>query len=258
MAALLNDPQRSTISVLTCVLPRGSEWLGEAWQSLESQILPDGVSWEWLVQIDGGGDLRSTIPEDDPRIKIDRNFKSFGPAIARNMALSRASGEFVKVLDADDLILPGQLSRDLSVLTQNPKIGWVTCRAADLLPDETVVDFHDDPEEGVLPNGYIHSYWLSRGIPPVVPGTLMARTSLVLAMGGWSGTPLSGDTGLLLAMEAVSDGFYLRETGMLYRKWDEQITRSSLSMHDGARRNRVALMDARVRELRRWEIRWRC
>ena len=153
--------------MLTCVLPRGSEWLGEAWQSLESQILPDGVDWEWLVQIDGEGDLRSAIPEDDPRIKLDRNFKSFGPAIARNMALGRASGEFLKVLDADDLILPGQLARDLSVLTQNPEIRWVTCRAADLLPDETVVDFHDDPEEGVLPSGYIYSYWRSRGMPPL-------------------------------------------------------------------------------------------
>jgi glycosyltransferase involved in cell wall biosynthesis len=104
------------ISVITCALPRGTEWLSEAWRSLEDQTLPPDWQWEWLLQIDGPEKLRSSVPQDDPRIRITRNPRNFGAATARTLALGRAGGELVAVLDADDIMLPGHLSRAIAVM----------------------------------------------------------------------------------------------------------------------------------------------
>ena len=145
------------VSVITCVLPRASEWLAETWYSLESQTLPDGWAFEFLVQIDGEGELKSAIPENDPRIHISRNPRPFGPAIARNMALGRASGVLVKPLDADDMLPPGTLSREIDVLDRFPDTGWVISKTLDLRPDGTTVGnpLGIEPIEGPLSAGVI-------------------------------------------------------------------------------------------------------
>lgn len=36
--------------------------------------------------------------------------------------------------------------------------------------------------------------------------------------------PASGDTGLLLAGDAISPGYFISEVGLLYRKWPGQMT----------------------------------
>ena len=36
--------------------------------------------------------------------------------------------------------------------------------------------------------------------------------------------PASGDAGLLLAADAVSNGYSIAETGLFYRKWPGQVT----------------------------------
>lgn len=50
------------------------------------------------------------------------------------------------------------------------------------------------------------------------------RRDLLLALGGWMALPASEDTGLLLALNTVSTGYFIREYGLLYRKWPGQAT----------------------------------
>lgn len=51
----------------------------------------------------------------DERIKYFRLEENQGPAAARNFALDRAKGEFVAILDADDLMAPDRLSALLAI-----------------------------------------------------------------------------------------------------------------------------------------------
>ena len=55
------------------------------------------------------------------------------------------------------------------------------------------------------------------------------------------------DTGLLLALNAVSLGYFTREAGLLYRKWDAQSTAAAAHADPAERADRMALIAARAR-----------
>jgi glycosyltransferase involved in cell wall biosynthesis len=62
-----------------------------------------------------------------------------GPAVARNLALRNASGEFAAFLDADDLLLPRYLESQLACYEraagEHDDVGLVTCDARILIGD---------------------------------------------------------------------------------------------------------------------------
>jgi succinoglycan biosynthesis protein ExoO len=53
--------------------------------------------------------------EDDPRVRLIRRPVNGGPAAARNSALREANGEFIAVLDCDDLMKADRLERMVNV-----------------------------------------------------------------------------------------------------------------------------------------------
>ncbi|OIJ92344.1 glycosyltransferase [Streptomyces monashensis] len=213
------------ISVVTPVHGEGTAFLPDAYASLNAQTLPDGWSWEWCVQEDGPGvDAAAHLPADDPRIRIGASRRG-GPHVARTMAFARSSGQLVKTLDSDDQLTPGALARDISVLEAHPAVGWTTSRVLDLLPDGSTQSFeHSDPEPGLLPQGSAFDFWTRHHRPRIHPATLCVRRSLLALLGGWMALPASGDTGLLLGLDALADGWFIGDTGLVYRKHDGQIT----------------------------------
>lgn len=133
------------ISVITPVHAPSIPYLAEAYESLAAQELPAGWEWQWLVQDDGRCDEIAKDLPSDPRISHGTGRVS-GPAITRNMALARAEGSLVRVLDADDKLLPGALARNIEALTERPEIGWTTSRVLDLMAGGSTVSWeHADP-----------------------------------------------------------------------------------------------------------------
>ncbi|CAL9501881.1 hypothetical protein SUDANB105_03433 [Streptomyces sp. enrichment culture] len=244
------------ITVVTAVHAPSAGFLSEAYESLRAQRLPEGWEWRWLVQEDGETDaVRPHVP-DDERVTF-RQGRPGGPGVARTIALAHADGEYVKVLDADDRLTPGALARDLAALEADPGLGWATSRVLDLLPDGSTVGFPDDPEEGPLEPGTVLAHWASNGYrAPVHPASLFARRDLLLALGGWMALPASEDTGLLLALDAVSRGWFTGEAGLLYRKWEGQVTGQPAHTHTAERQARMAVVEARARALAGCGWRW--
>jgi glycosyltransferase involved in cell wall biosynthesis len=192
--------------------------------SIRSQDMPRGWAWQWVVQEDGpDGAVERILGHDDPRISTGGGRRS-GECATRNLCLSRADGELIKVLDADDMLTPGTLARDIAALA-DPGIGWATARVLDLLPDGSTAGFDNDPPHGRLERGSVLAHWRSHNCrAPVHPATLCIRRDLVMALGGWMALPGSGDTGLLLAASVVATGWFTAETGLLYRKHPAQMT----------------------------------
>jgi glycosyltransferase involved in cell wall biosynthesis len=224
-------------------------YLPAAYESLVDQVMPTGWAWEWLVQEDGmSGDARAVLPGDD-RISFGAG-RPLGPGVARTYALARARGELVKVLDADDLLTPGTLAREIAVLVEHDEVGWTTCQALDLLPDGTTVEHPNTLFRQRTERGHTFAHWLRHGHRlPVHPATLCIRRPLLLSLGGWMALPAGEDTGLLLAADAVAPGYHIDELGLYYRKWPGQATATQEHTNSAERRNRNAVIEARARVL---------
>lgn len=238
-----------TIDVITAVHAPSADFLTDAYKSLCQQELPAGWDWRWIIQEDGQTDaVRPHVP-DDSRVVFTQG-RPGGPGVARTMALARSTGPYVKVLDADDQLTPGALSRDLAVLESTPDLGWTTSRVLDLFPDGSTAGFEGDPEDGPLARGVVFDYWKSNNFRAQVhPATLFIRRDLLLALGGWMALPASEDTGLLLALNTVSRGYFIREYGLLYRKWPGQMTAQPTHTDTAERDARMTVIASRVNAL---------
>ncbi|MEU6406337.1 glycosyltransferase family 2 protein [Streptomyces sp. NPDC046985] len=242
------------ITVVTAVHAPAAEHLPAAYKSLTEQDLPTGWEWQWAVQEDGETDAVLPYVPEDERVSFGQG-RAGRVAMARTMALARAQGEYVKVLDADDMLTPGALARDIEALSR-PDIGWATSRVLDLLPDGSTKGFDQDPPAGPVERGAVLDHWEAHDHRAQVhPATLCVRKDLLMALGGWMALPASEDTGLLLALNAVSRGWFSAEPGLLYRKWPGQVTSQAAHVHEVERVARMAVIAERARVLARSD--WR-
>ncbi|MEU1118790.1 MULTISPECIES: glycosyltransferase family 2 protein [unclassified Streptomyces] len=240
---------RRRVIIVTAVHAPSAAFLPDAYKSLCEQELPEGWEWHWLIQEDGHTDRVAPHVPDDPRVTF-RQGRPGGPGVARTIALAHADGPYVKILDADDQLTPGALARDLAALEEHPDVGWATSRVLDLLPDGSTAGFPGDPEHGPLERGTVLASWAAHDYrAPVHPATLFVRRDLLVALGGWMALPASEDTGLLLALDAVSRGWFSSEVGLLYRKWEGQATGQSAHVDAGERAARMAVVETRARAL---------
>lgn len=237
------------IIIVTAVHAPSAQFLPDAYKSICDQELPDGWEWRWVIQEDGQTDQVAPHVPQDERVSFHQG-RPGGPGVARMMAMAQADGEYVKVLDADDQLAPGTLARDLAALEADATIGWATSRVLDLLPDGSTVGFPGDPEPGAIERGEVLEYWKANSFRAQVhPATLFMRRDLLLALGGWMALPASEDTGLLMALDATSRGWFSSEVGLFYRKWPGQATSQSSHTDAEERDARMAVVESRARAL---------
>jgi len=64
---------------------------------------------------------------NDPRIKFFQQRENVGPQRNFNQAIKLARGKYVKLMCADDVLLPGVLEEQFDILEINPRVGVVSC-----------------------------------------------------------------------------------------------------------------------------------
>ena len=98
--------------------------------------------WEVVVADDGSSDRTWELLQDaGAGVRSFHRDEAGGPAVARNLALSNATGEFVMFLDADDLLLPRYLESQLACYqaasrSAGPEVGLVACDARILIGED--------------------------------------------------------------------------------------------------------------------------
>ncbi|MFF0149630.1 hypothetical protein ATK36_0002 [Amycolatopsis sulphurea] len=239
------------ISVITAVYHGGHHFLREAYNSLVAQKLPNGWSWQWCIQEDGDTGLPADEIPNDERVSYGIGLGG-RTGVARTMALARASGMYVRTLDADDMLLPGALTRDIETLDSVP---WCTSACVDLLPSGKIVPGPYDPTPGLLdPGRFYREHEADRLSVQAV--TFAAHTDLIWALGGWPALTGAETDGLLLAAEAVAQGAFIGEPGLIYRKHAAQTTASDRYWHADEAKARKDAVRHRARALRRTNWSW--
>ncbi|WP_456450176.1 glycosyltransferase family 2 protein [Hydrogenimonas sp.] len=117
------------------------EYLEETVQSVLDQEHSD---WELLIvddrSTDGSYELAAALAEKDGRIRLFRMpANSGGPAAPRNFGVSKAQGEYVAFLDADDRWYPQKLRRQLQFLAETGK-KFTSCNAGWIDGDSHPID----------------------------------------------------------------------------------------------------------------------
>ncbi|MFI5337474.1 MAG: glycosyltransferase family 2 protein [Opitutales bacterium] len=83
---------------------------------------------ELLLVDNGTGTGLSTLGElaGDPRIRLLSSPANEGASLARNRAVAEARGDYIAVLDYDDLARPARLEQQVACLRADPQLGLVS------------------------------------------------------------------------------------------------------------------------------------
>lgn len=149
-----------TVSIGLPVAQEKITYVRDAIRSVQNQSITD---WELIVVADGSPrttrDYLTMLT--DPRIHVFLHEECLGLAARLNEIADLARGEFLARMDADDIMHPERLERQVSILRGNPGINLVACRAA-------IIDEHN-VIMGVTPQ-----------VPPTVtPASMLASTPFI-------------------------------------------------------------------------------
>jgi hypothetical protein len=89
----------------------------------------DGVSKEVIIvddaSPDGSGDVAEEIAANDPNVSVIRHQRNLGHIATYNEGISEATGDYIVLLSADDLLTPGCLARATALMESEPGVGFV-------------------------------------------------------------------------------------------------------------------------------------
>lgn len=164
-------------SVLTPVFRPKSEHLVACIDSVLRQPFDD---FEFILVDDGSADesisrILNSASEADSRVKVASHARNLGIAAASQTALGLATGEFVVLLDHDDLLVRTALQRANDVLAANPDVDY-------LYSDEDKID-----EFGLFREPYFKPGWSPARFEQVMYTCHLSviRRKLALEVGGF-------------------------------------------------------------------------
>lgn len=212
--------ERKKISVVMSVYnAQSTEILRAAIDSIRNQTEPD---WELIICDDGSTDdtwqkLRD-MTQGDERIRLIHNKENRRAGHARNCCIREASGDYIAIMDADDLSHPDRLKLQKQFLDSHPEYAFVGTRGQFFIRE-----VGDDPE----------TYWFLakpqakdfRFSVPFVHASCMFRKEALEKVGGYDASPQKirmEDYDMLLRLYAKKQyGANLEDT-LYYIRRDEQ------------------------------------
>jgi glycosyltransferase involved in cell wall biosynthesis len=219
------------VSVVAIFL-NGERFLDEAIQSVIAQTYPH---WELLLVDDGSTDGSSALArrwaEREPhrvRYLEHPGHRNRGMSASRNLGLQHARGEYLALLDADDVWLPGKLERQVAILEAHPAaalvfgaplywFGW-TGLSEDSSRDY-VIDLKVPTDRIHEPPALLLSF-LQGTAPPPCPSDVLVRRAAALSVGGFEDqfTGMYEDQAFFSKLLLRAPVFASRETWDRYRQ----------------------------------------
>lgn len=99
----------------------GEKYLREAIDSILSQTFKD---FEFLIIDDGSMDSSAQIVRsyEDERIRFLQNEKNMGLCATQNRVIQEARGEYIAVMDCDDISYPTRFEKQVKYLDEHPEV----------------------------------------------------------------------------------------------------------------------------------------
>ncbi len=219
-------------------------YLSQAVDSILAQTLAD---FELIVVDDASTDATRSVLESysDPRIRALYNPSNLGQSVSRNKALAAAHGNYIAILDADDIALPTRLEKQAEWLDRHPEIGLLGSYAVTI--DE---QGNEHARWDYSPTDDAAIKWAILFTNVFIHSSVMMRKSLVNQTGGYSNEEsirraFVEDYELLSRLSRCAQAAILPEVLVKYR-----IHPQSASIHTAAEQRR------RVEDVARRNMAW--
>lgn len=216
------------VSVLMTVC-NGERFLSEAVDSILGQTLDD---LELIAVDDGSTDGSAGIlaqrARSDARMSVHRHSKNLGIVAARNTAAGLARGEFVAVMDQDDVSLPERLAAEAEFLRAHPKIGVVGSAVQ-------VID--STGRRGrikLFPTRPAMVAWLMLFANTLANPTTMLRRRIGDQLGWYAAEDVGGteDLGFFMRARRVTQMANVPDVLLLYRVWEANMTSTAWAVQE--------------------------
>jgi len=189
----LAKPSAPRVSILMTVY-NADAYVRDSVNSLIAQTFPD---WELIAVDDGSKDasLSALREYSDARVLVFPLEKNIGRTPALRFAFDQARGEYIAVLDADDISSPDRLARQVEFLDQHPDVALVASWAQYIDEHGRVFDEFKPP---LNQNELLDCLgWTN----PIVHSSAMYRRQLAQEVGGYPADIVwAQDFGLILAL----------------------------------------------------------
>lgn len=191
-------------------------WLAE---TLESALRQTWQPIEIILVDDGSTDRSLAIAQSyqSPNLKVITQ-PNQGASAARNWALQLAQGDFVQYLDADDLLAPDKIERQVERLLQEGLDSITSGAWARFYADHSEAQFHPQPLWADFPPiDWLLCAW--EGNWMMHPAAWLIPRTIVDLVGGWNESLSLNDDGeyfcrVVLASQAIK---FCPEAKVYYR-----------------------------------------
>lgn len=197
---------------ITVVIPTyyRNEMLEEAIQSIINQSLDDV---EVIVVDDSGEHHAEPVVSQFDDVRYLAFARNRGAQQARTAGVEEASGEYVQLLDDDDVLKREKLARQIEVLDQRPEVGVIYCG----------VEWEDGSTTLPSPEirGDVLEYVLGFRAFPCITSTMLTRRSLLLELLPLRDLPGGDDLSLKIRLAKRTDFDYVDAPLVLRRLADD-------------------------------------
>lgn len=181
------------VSVLMTIY-NAEPYLRPAIDSLLAQTFKD---WELIAVENGSTDTSMSVLKgySDSRVRIFPLEKNIGRTPALRLAFNQARGDYIAVLDADDISSPDRLARQVAFLDQHPDVALVGSWAQHIDEHGKVFDVFEPPVNQEELQDCLG--WTN----PIIHSSALYRRQLAQEVGGYPAEIVwAQDLGLTLAL----------------------------------------------------------
>lgn len=153
--------------------------------SIDSVLLQTFDDIELIVVNDGSTDnTRSIISSiSDKRLILIDNEYNEGIFVSRNRAILRSKGEYIAILDGDDVCMPDRIAMQCQVLDENKDIGFLGSHALKIGSNGQLLGYMSYPPKTTQE---AHRYITNLNLNPIIDPTSMFRKDIFISHGGYS------------------------------------------------------------------------
>jgi glycosyltransferase involved in cell wall biosynthesis len=201
-------------------------------RSLDSLLRQSFGDWELIAVENGSRDDSAAVlaSYDDQRIRAFFLPANIGRTPALRCAFRQARGEYIAVLDADDVAQPERLRRQVEHLDGHPEVVLLGTWADYIDADNRVIGAWTPPTEAAA----LLTSMASEN--PIVHSSAMYRAAIAREVGGYpEDRPYSQDHGLWLKLLALGGPAMLTEHLTQFRILPSSMTRSRKQQVEVAR-----------------------